>query len=146
MTKRNLKVRNLELQRARSFRRKGVEEGVSKENSQKEHPKFSFEHTVWEGDYAPSSKWQKEEFVRVLDGIRDRCRMTWQQIAQSPRTGLGSEIIDRGSLNVPVPRNVPVEATIRAFRFSDKGRMTGYRVREVFYIIWLDRKHSVYDG
>ena len=60
--------------------------------------------------------------------------MTWQEIINVPRHGLGHEII---------PNDESVN--ILAFRFSGQKPMVGYRQENVFYIIWLDRNFTLYD-
>jgi len=71
--------------------------------------------------------------------------MSWAQINQAPRHGLGYEKISHTSIKAAIPPHITEDVNFLAFRFSGKAPMVGYRKQEVFYIVWLDRNFTLYD-
>jgi len=72
--------------------------------------------------------------------------MTWAQIMQAPREGLGTETIDRTSLQETPPNHVTPDVRLLAMRFGRGARVIGYRDDEILHIIWIDPNHKVYRG
>lgn len=72
-------------------------------------------------------------------------QLTWQEINQAPRHGLGTEIIDRLAIKDRLPGCITEDTNILALRFHGKAPMVGFRLAEVFYIVWLDRAFQLYD-
>jgi hypothetical protein len=72
--------------------------------------------------------------------------MSWHEIKNAPKHGLGLEKISRASIKAPIPKHITedVEYFI-ALGFSAKAPMVGYRIRNVFHIVWLDSKFTLYD-
>lgn len=105
-----------------------------------EKPVFSMQlmpgsHCVDECDAS-----EQAAFARAL---WKRSQLTWRQLRQAPRDGLGYEKIE--SLNVPLPSGVTDDVSIIAFRFDGKKPMVGYKDGVVFHVLWLDRAFNVYD-
>lgn len=73
------------------------------------------------------------------DRLHELSQLTWGQIKQSSRKGLGYETLD----NIEIDRSkIPLAKRIIAFVYHDYHRMWGYRDREgVFHITGFD-----YDG
>ena len=44
-----------------------------------------------------------------------------------------------------LPPNVTEDVTLLVFRFSGRKPMVGYRVKEAFYVLALDRDFTLYD-
>lgn len=109
-------------------------------NFEKDRPVFSLK---CDGDYC-LVHCDKNDMAAFADQIHRLSSLTWQQLKAAPRHGLGYEKIERHSLQVPVPISVPEDATIIAFRFSGKKPMVGYRDKNTFHVLWLDRNFSVY--
>ena len=87
---------------------------------------------------------QPAEKQALIEAMFKRREMTWQTIAKEHRHGLGYEKIERSSLTVNVPKIVPEDASILAFRFFGLAPMVGYKENDVFHILWLDRQYKVY--
>ena len=105
------------------------------------HPVFSF-HKLVSGycvdDCDVAAK------VAFLDAMRKRSRMTWMEIHQTRREGLGCEQIPRAALNVQVPSAISDDINFISLRAGRRRRIIGYQERAILHIIWLDRDHSVY--
>jgi len=86
-----------------------------------------------------------EERLSFVDKMYRLSQLTWSQLRQAPRQGLGYEKIDRESIRVGIPANVTEDVNFIAFRFCGKAPMIGYRSDDgTFYIIWFDRGFTVY--
>jgi hypothetical protein len=77
--------------------------------------------------------------------IRRMSRMTWLELRQADRHGMGSEKIERGAIKRPIPAHISEDVPLLAFRFSGKKPMVGYRMLGTFHIIWFDCKFTLYD-
>jgi hypothetical protein len=72
-------------------------------------------------------------------------RMPWRQIRQGSRGGFGSEKIDRLSIKLAVPTTVTEDIQhFYALHYVGKKRFVGYKVGQVFYILWVDHNFTVY--
>lgn len=71
--------------------------------------------------------------------------MTWAEIINTPRQGLGFEKISR--LTVSLPDTVPDDKRnqIIAFRFGRLARFLGFRDARVFHVLWIDVSGETYD-
>jgi hypothetical protein len=65
---------------------------------------------------------------------------------QAPREGLGTETLDRNSLDESPPDHVTPDVRLLALRFGRGARVIGYRDDEILHIIWIDPHHKVYRG
>ncbi|MGV8081928.1 MAG: hypothetical protein AB2L22_17910 [Syntrophales bacterium] len=71
----------------------------------------------------------------VTDTLLRLSQLTWRQISSQPKTGLGYEKIPQKRFQVTLPISITPEVTIKVFRYSDGGRMAGYRDRDIYHII-----------
>lgn len=71
-------------------------------------------------------------------------RMTWGEINQSGRHGLGTEIIGKGQINAPLPAIVTDDVNLLAFRYNGKRPMVGYRDSRIFHVLYLDHDFTLY--
>jgi hypothetical protein len=72
-------------------------------------------------------------------------QMTWQEIQNASRHGLGSETISRKSIKQDsILKSTPDDARILAIRYNAKKPVIGYRDGEIFHVICLDHNFSVY--
>jgi len=83
--------------------------------------------------------------LSFIDNMRILSQMTWQQIRNAPRHGLGSEKINRDSFKVKIPNWVTDDITFIAIRFSGLKPMVGYQSGRIFQVVWFDRDFDVYD-
>ena len=87
----------------------------------------------------------KDDKAAFAEKIRQMSQMTWVQLRTAHRHGAGSEKISHDAIKRPIPTNVPEDATLLAFRFSGMKPMVGYRMQNLFHIIWFDRDFTLYD-
>lgn len=87
----------------------------------------------------------KDEKAGFADTLHHLSQMSWRQIGQAPRKGLGYEQISRDALRAAIPPHVTEDVNFIAFRFFGNATMVGYRDRATFYVIWLDRNFDLYD-
>jgi hypothetical protein len=112
---------------------------------QQRKPKFSLEFLS--KAYCLSSCEQQEK-AAFADAIFTLTQLTWAQIGQAPRHGLGFEKIARSAItgsSAAIPSVVTDDVNIIAFRFFGKAPMVGFRREDTFYVVWLDRAFSLYD-
>lgn len=105
------------------------------------HPVFSFENMVPGYDVEDCEKPDRAALAVTLLKLS---KMTWAQIKQCPRHGLGFETIERNCIKPGIPPFITPEVRLLAFRFSGKKAMVGYRIGRTFFIVWLDRNFSLY--
>jgi len=86
-----------------------------------------------------------EDKAAFSDTLVQMSQLTWNELRQAQRHGIGSEKIDRKSITRPIPSHITEDVTFLAFRFSGKKSMVGYRMKEMFHIIWFDRDFKLYD-
>lgn len=70
--------------------------------------------------------------------------MTWNELIQAHRHGMGQETIPAFRIKRPMPRHITDDVTMIAFRFSGLKTMVGYRQDGTFHIVWFDRDFSLY--
>jgi len=58
----------------------------------------------------------------------------------------GYETIPRNSIKRILPSHITDDVPIYCFRLSRRGRFLGYRRCSIFYMIWIDPKHELYEG
>jgi hypothetical protein len=81
----------------------------------------------------------------LLEHLLRRGKMTWQTILGAPREGLGREQIPVHQFRAFIQAACPPDLEkLWVFRCSDVVRLIGYRVEQVFYVIYLDHDHSAY--
>lgn len=110
--------------------------------SQQNPPNFSLRYL--RKDYC-ISKCQQEEKAAFADTLHKLSQMTWQQIFQAGKHGMGFEKIARDGIKPGIPPHIGEDVNLIAFRFYGKAPMVGYRDRATFYVLWLDRDFTLYD-
>lgn len=89
---------------------------------------------------------ESEDKIAFVDRLAKLCSMTWQEIHQAPRHGLGSEKISVASLNVKPPPFLTEDVEyLLALRFNGKKPFLCHRNRFVCHVIFIDRNFSIYD-
>lgn len=71
-------------------------------------------------------------------------RMTWMEIRNAPRHGMGSEKIARNAINPPIPAKATQDAEFLALRYNGKHPMIGFRDGRVFHILFIDHTMTAY--
>lgn len=73
-------------------------------------------------------------------------RMSWRDIRLAPRKGLGAEKIYRNSIKKPIPNSITEDVDFfYSLHYIGKKRFLGYKVGQIFQIVWVDHNFSVYD-
>jgi len=107
-------------------------------------PLFSLER-LQSGNYCLSNL-EKDDKAAFADSIFKRKNVTWNQIQQMDRHGLGYEKIAVNSIKTSVPKFITEEqSNLIAFRFHGLKPMVGYRSKNVFYVLWFDHDFTVYN-
>jgi hypothetical protein len=106
-------------------------------------PKFSFHHL--NSGYC-ITQCTSEEKVSFVDKMYRLSQLTWAQLRQAPKHGLGYEKIDRDSIRPSIPIGITEDVKFIAFRFHQLAPMVGYRSGDgTFHVIWFDRSFRLYD-
>lgn len=91
------------------------------------------------------TKCEDKEKLALIERMHVLSELTWQKIKQQDRKKLGCEPIEHSSLSRPIPKHLTPDVTILSFRFNSRdARMVGYREYNIFHIIWLDTKLTLY--
>lgn len=106
-------------------------------------PIFSFEHMKEGGGYSVDCC-QQDDQAHLALRLHKLGRMTWGEIANAPRHGLGTEKISQKSMNVALPAVVTEDVNLLALRFSGKKPMVGFRDGRIFHILFLDKDFTAY--
>ncbi len=92
------------------------------------------------------SRCERDEKAAFADKLREISSLTWGQLREAGRHGQGYERIPRSSIKAGVPNFItPDVDSFIAFRCIGKAPMVGHRIRQVFYVIWIDRQFKLYD-
>lgn len=107
-------------------------------------PIFSLEK-LQSGKYCLSSL-DQENKAKFADAIFRRKSLTWNQIKQQDRHGLGTEKIPKTQIKAPIPQFITDDFEFfLAFRYHGLNPMVGYRQRDVFFVIWFDHDFTLYN-
>jgi len=110
---------------------------------------FSFKHICMD-EHAPQ-QCSYPQLKSFNDKIRILSCLPWSSIDSSPRETNGYEIMPRPSLKRTIPTVVPAKAEILIFRFGggsgskNSGRIAGFKLKDVFYVLFVDSKLNLYD-
>lgn len=86
-----------------------------------------------------------DDKAAFADKVRRMSTLTWNELIQAPRHGMGLETIARKAIKGTIPSHITEDVTFIAFRFSGKKAMIGYRTEGMFHIVWFDRDYNLYD-
>jgi hypothetical protein len=106
-------------------------------------PYFSF-HLLEAGFRV--SDCQSHHKAEFAERLQELGQLTWLEILQAPRQGLGSEIISRNSIIPAIPPTITPDLRCLSFRFGQGARIIGFRDSQVFHVVWVDPNHRVYKG
>lgn len=108
-------------------------------------PAFSFEKMA-DGSGNSFNCCQDDDRLYLAARMFMLSRMPWRDIRQAPSKGLGAEKIPRQQIKRPVPNSVtPDVDSFYSLHYVSKKRFIGYRVGQIFHILWIDHNFSVYD-
>lgn len=132
------KLRKRQPHQGSRVKARGHEDAVNHDNS---HPLFSLRHL--RKNFC-LSKCNTKEKAALADTLHKLSQCTWMSIKHMDRQGSGFEKIKRSAIRDGIPEIIKEDANIIGFRFYAKARMVGFRSREVFHIVWLDREYNLY--
>lgn len=107
-------------------------------------PVFSLERL--QGSPFCLSDLDREQKAGFADAVFRRRQVSWRDLKQTGRHGLGFEKIPKTQIKTGIPRFITEDYNhFLAFRFKGQAPMVGYRVRNVFYVLWFDPNFELYD-
>ena len=130
------KGKSLKKPKSKSSKRFKVGEDAEKKDYNSMPPIFSLKYMQYGGGCCISNCEIKDRSV-ILDKMLMLSQIAWKQIVSQPKTGNGCESIPQFRFNKPIPRVVTPEVNILVFRYSEAGRIAGFRVKDVYHIIMV---------
>lgn len=113
-------------------------------NPDKVPPAFSFEK-MQDGSGNSFNCCEDEDRLYLAKRIFMLSRLPWEQIRGAPREGLGSEEIGRSQISHGIPASVTEDVQyFHSLHYVAKKRFVGYRVGQIFYVLWVDHNFKVY--
>lgn len=107
-------------------------------------PIFSLEK-LQPGKYCLSML-DQEHKAMFSEAIFRRKSISWSQIKQLPRHGLGTEKITKSCIRAPIPKFVTEDLDgFLVFRYMGLNPMVGYRQRDIFFVLWFDHDFTLFD-
>ncbi|MBV1789032.1 hypothetical protein KQ940_13320 [Marinobacterium sp. D7] len=105
---------------------------------------FSLER-VQRGNYCFSTL-DKEHKAAFADSIFKRKELLWSDIKGAGRHGLGTEKISKSAINTSIPPFITEDQDhFLAFRYHGLNPIVGYRIGQIFYVLWFDHDFTLYD-
>ncbi len=87
----------------------------------------------------------QEDKAQFAEAIYRRRDLTWANIKKTDRHGLGFEKIAKTAIRTGLPVFVAEDLDhFLAFRYNGLRAMVGYRIQDVFYVLWFDHKFKLY--
>lgn len=106
-------------------------------------PIFSLER-IQQGDFCFSNL-ETGDKAAFADSIFKRRTLTWERLQREDRHKLGSEKISKESIKATIPKFITEdEQNFLALRFNGLKSMVGYKVNNIFYVLWFDPKFNLY--
>lgn len=107
-------------------------------------PIFSLER-IQSGNYCFSAL-EKDGKAQFAEAIFKRKSLSWAEVKTLPRHGLGIEKIAKHSIKAAIPPFITEDVDdFIALRFNGKSPMVGYRLNDVFYVLWFDHNFTLYN-
>jgi hypothetical protein len=107
-----------------------------------DYPVFCFKHLHKKHDL---DKCEDTEKKSLIEKIVTLSQLSWKDIQNSPRHGLGSEKIAISSIKPSCPPFITDDVKhLLAIRFDGMKPMLGHRNKFIFHILFLDRDFTVY--
>lgn len=107
-------------------------------------PIFSFEHMRERSGYSVDCC-ESDHKAALASSLFKYSKMTWFDIRQAPRHGLGCEKIRRDAMKCGLPDIVTDDVNLLAIRYKGMNAMVGFKNGRVFYILMIDHNFTAYD-
>lgn len=117
-----------------------VSDGIGSTNGEK--VVISFEHFA---EDAHGLGEESAEFRELIGHLRKLCSMTWQQVQNSQRHGLGSEKIPKSEIRESIPQCHSDRDSFLSFRYGSGKPMVGVRSGRVLDLIYIDPNFDLYE-
>lgn len=112
-------------------------------NADKLPPVFSFEYMTQASGYSIECC-NADHRSALASKLFQLSQMTWMEIRNAPRHGLGSEKIARDALRPAIPPRVTEDVDFLSIRYNGKHPMVGFRDGRTFNVMFLDHTMDVY--
>lgn len=109
-----------------------------------DYPLFSFKYLK---ETSFTEHGDVQFFRDCLIRLKKLSNLSWKEIHKSDRHKYGTEQIPRKQIRPDLPNEITRDVNLLVFRSnSDKRSMVGFRVWNIFYIIFIEAKHNdIYD-
>jgi len=115
---------------------------VQKVDSSTQSPTFCLHYL--DNDYG-LSQCGKDLKISLIHKLYELSQLTWNQITNAPRHGLGLETIPYEQIKGRMPTHITSDQKFIAIRFHQLKPIVGYRIERIFHIVWLDYNMTLYD-
>ncbi len=116
---------------------------LSKVNYNNKTPILSLHHNLHVRDKYRLDECEQEEKLAFVKKMIELSNLTWLQIMNAPRHGLGTEKIQRIEGDT-LPSSIREDTQLLALRFFGMKPMVGFRDNDIFHVLWFDRDCSLY--
>lgn len=103
-------------------------------------PYFSFKHAC--SNHFQLSDWQSGEIAELMETFRRMEQLNWHEIHK--HRGLNYKQVDPRTFSKDLPEFISPDLSIYEVKVTKRARLFGYRLKNIFHIIWFDRNHEVY--
>ena len=126
-----------------AIREKGTKLSLSDKigSSNNEKVVFSFEHLA---DSGHGLECEPVEFKELIRHLKTVSSMTWQQVQDADRHGLGSEKIPKKEITEEIPPCHADREFFLSFRYSGNKPFVGIRSDRVLDVLYLDPNFDLY--
>ncbi|WP_257181393.1 hypothetical protein [Corynebacterium cystitidis] len=100
-----------------------------------EYPALSFRHVQKGWGFEELSNGQRLAF---LTKWQERCKISWKELSQHKKHGLGSELLPRHVIKPMIPRQFTDVEKFRVYRHEGNHALAGWRGANIFYVIWIE--------
>ena len=107
--------------------------------SEDQNVSFSFRYLDTSSEC--STSWTKEEIKRLFNTLEKASKMDWEQIKKSD--GMDFKQVSQKSCSRMLSSQLVGDISLFSMRVSKKSRIFGTKVHHCFFLIWLDKNHTV---
>lgn len=108
---------------------------TAESNHEEATPRFCLRHLV---DGFNVDALDKDGRAALAVAMAKRAQLTWRQIKQADRHGLGTEFIPAHQIKAPIPTHFSDSDRFMVFRYRGKLPMVGVRTGDTFHILWVE--------
>ncbi|MDK8675928.1 hypothetical protein QP918_10795 [Corynebacterium accolens] len=77
-----------------------------------------------------------------LDKWHKRSLISWTELVNHHRHGLGSELIPKNKIKAQIPRQFQELTKFRVFRHQENLPFVGWKDGGIFYLLWIETKYG----